>query len=105
MTCQDLIKRHLFDTKDKAFQENAWGKRHVAAWYGPRANELGIKRLIQALATLADAWPPIGEDHYASEYWLDCARAALALLNMDLGRFDGGTLDKLIRDMAVLAKV
>ena len=45
----------------------------------------------------------IGEDGVLSPAWLDMLKGFRTLLNGDLGRFDGGTLDGCCFDMAQAA--
>lgn len=91
-------------------EKDDWKRRHAIAWRYPRTNEGGIVALVTALATLVDAhamtWDAaIGDDFYAGPYVEDIARAAIKLLSTDIGRLDGGTLDKLIRDIANLGGI
>ncbi len=66
-----------------------------------------MRALIEAFALFADSYATetegerqLGEDGYYHEHAADMVKALLALLNFDCGRFDCGTLDRLIRDLA-----
>jgi hypothetical protein len=70
--------------------------------------ERATRALFLALADYADDLPQalgyrVADDGYAGPFWLEMARAARKLLSMDIGRFDGGTLDALLYDMAETA--
>jgi hypothetical protein len=81
-----------------------WQQRHTAAWNAPRLNErfhvYQIKALQALVAASEDIGWKIGEDGYAAEYVEDTIRNGIALLNMDTGRLDCGTLDATYRDLA-----
>lgn len=104
MTHHDLISRNLQMIGRASFHENVWGPRHVAAWKEPQHAEAGIVGLITAAATYADNYrrqfeSQLGDDAVLGEPWADILRGVLQLLNGDLGRLDGGTVDKLVRQM------
>ena len=78
----------------------------------PQSNEAGIWALINAFATLADGYAAqtegerlLGQDGYFREHARDLVAAMRAYLNFDVGRFDCGTLDRLILDLAAAAGV
>src|SRR5689334_8351849 len=65
--------------------------------------EDSIARLLQAWARYADAHKgmygsPIGEDGVLGDEWRTIGLALRGLLNGELGRLDGGTLDAFILD-------
>jgi len=104
MTHQHLIEKMLRDTKSKRFHENPWGIRHVATWNSPLSAEVGIVHLIEGAATYADVHreryeSKVGDDGILGPAWEAIVRSCLTMLNGELGRLDGGTLDKLLRDM------
>jgi hypothetical protein len=66
--------------------------------------------MLLGLAEYADAHErqyssKIGADGVLGREWLDALRGVRGLLNGELGRFDGGTLDKAIHAMAEAASV
>ena len=82
-----------------------WTNAHFEAWRSPRTkSEYAIKYAILSFAAMADAslesGTPIGQDGYFGEHARAMVEAMLAYLNFDIGRFDAGTLDRLIRDLA-----
>ena len=109
-TNEQLIHDIILETRRKAFQENKWGERHFVAWLSPTSpQERMIKGLILAWAAYADefhkadyaeGYEQLADDGYASEYWIDMGRSIIGLLSMDLGRYDGGTLDHIVREVA-----
>lgn len=97
MTATKAIEMSLYKTARK----DQWGKRHALAWRAPNAIEEPIVNLYTALAQYADRHharyeSPIGEDGVLGVEWLTIAKALRGLLNGELGRLDGGTLDSLI---------
>ena len=79
-----------------------WLKRHQAALTHPRASERGIVGLIAGWTGYAQAHREtfedvIGHDHFLGREWYDIGKAILQLLNGDLGRLDGGSLDAGVR--------
>lgn len=83
-------------------QDNAWVKRHVAAWNTPEGFESALKGMIVGFDEYGHSMrsklgTPPGEDMFLGPAFKQIAEAVLILLNGDLGRFDGGTLDSLVR--------
>ena len=83
-----------------------WKGRHDAAWRTPR----GIERPIVELITGLDSYTtqheraygsPIADDGFLGPAWLNIAKSINRLLNGDLGRLDGGTLDRTLREIVV----
>jgi hypothetical protein len=113
--CTDLALRHTIELSKRSLKADStgWVLRHCQAWTSPRtAREKALRALIQAFAEYADSYAEetggerqLGEDGYFHEHARDMVRALLALLNFESGRFDCGTLDKLIRDLAVVSGV
>lgn len=104
MTHADRIQSMLRKTAAKEFQGNGWGRRHCAAWREPQPVEEGIVRMIEAAALYADSHEKrlggkIGEDGFLGDHWADILRNVRQLLNGELGRLDGGTVDGLIMSM------
>lgn len=93
----------------RAGMTEGWQDRHLSAWIAPAdGGEAAIKSAIIGLAGFADDWN-LGEvtedydgvctDGYCGPYFEQMAGAIIGLLSMDIGRFDAGTLDGLIRDI------
>jgi len=85
-----------------------WMHRHLQAWHHPRPAEAALKELIMAWANYATQHfvrhlSHIGEDGFLSKPFISTGQSLLLMLNGDLGRFDGGTLDALIREIAQCA--
>lgn len=71
--------------------DSAWHDQHLAAIISPRGSEVPHVMLYRAIKAMASQrWHA---DGYAGEHVLDVVRNAHALLNMDSGRLDCGTLD------------
>lgn len=116
MTCLSLVNEHHCN-QPFSLTDNTWLVRHASAWERPRNGaESGLKSLIVGYATLADlydtdpTWDPeerrtLGGDGYFGEHAESMIQAMLAYLNFDCGRFDCGTLDRLIRELAALSGV
>ncbi len=69
-----------------------------------RGFEAGLLDLIVGLTEYAGAHvrqydSPIADDGVLGEAWLDALRGVRALLNGELGRLDGGTLDHAIIEL------
>jgi hypothetical protein len=83
-----------------------WRARHRAAEQRPTQGEKAILQLIDALNYYQEAHRDIhgsqlADDAVLGEYWIKMVRSAEGLLNGDLGRLDGGTLDRMLRAIAV----
>jgi hypothetical protein len=84
---------------------NGWGQRHADAFMCPGTVERPTVNLILALAQYADAYAlrfedGIATDGYGAPIWLSMLRGWRDLLNFDLGRLDGGTLDRMAYKVA-----
>ena len=80
-----------------------WRTRHVSAIVAPVKAERPIVHMLKAWLEYADTHEAayetrIGDDYVLGPQWAAIGGAMLALLNGDLGRLDGGTLDGIIRD-------
>lgn len=78
-----------------------WQERHTAAVSFPRGPETPIVGLVRAWLQYADAHhrryeDGIGEDGILGECWSKIGNELRGLLNGELGRLDGGTLDTVI---------
>lgn len=103
--CNVLIRDSLATARRLVHGRNDYGRAHCTAWHEPSHGlERGIVGAVKALADLADDAEamglPIGEDGYGGDYWLQIASAVVKLMSADCGRLDGGTVDRLVRDMA-----
>lgn len=104
MTHADLIKASINKAAVSSFKDNHWGQRHVAAWTEPQPAEEAIVMLIRGAAVYADNHhkrfeSKLGDDGVLGDPWAEILRSVLTLLNGDLGRLDGGTVDGLVRSM------
>lgn len=100
MRCKNIVMGHMM-----LMPGNDWTRQHSDAWRSPRRGaESYIKGIIEAYAGLADASETngilLGEDGYFYEHATAMIEAMRASLNLDMGRFDCGTLDKLICALA-----
>lgn len=87
----------------KGPNDNGWATRHISAINAPRGAEVGIVSLLRGWMQYADTHSQryesgIGEDGVLGDEWVKIGDALLGLLNGELGRLDGGSLDGLIRD-------
>jgi hypothetical protein len=83
-----------------------WRARHRAAEQRPTQGEKAILQLIDALNYYQETHRDIhgsqlAEDGVLGERWIKMVRGAIGLLNGDLGRLDGGTLDAHLRSIAI----
>ena len=119
-TVQKVVNHHLDVTASKDFQGNAWGARHVGGWKTAEANTTqamgasakvwqAVVKMLLALAEYADGHTSryessIGQDGVlGDDGWLSILKGVRVLLNGELGPLDGGTLDRLLFDMAEAA--
>jgi hypothetical protein len=80
-----------------------WHGRHMTAITAPVGHERPIVNLIKAWTDYADQHAHrfesgIGKDYVLGAEWEVIGSALLGLLNGELGRLDGGTLDGFIRN-------
>lgn len=83
----------------------SWQRRHWSAWMDPDGVERAVRDLIVALARYGNEHraahgAPTGNDGYIGPIFKAMLHHAIDLLNGDLRRFDGGTLDRLLREIA-----
>jgi len=101
----EALAENIRTVEGKQGSAAQWAERHLAAWRNPEGFEVALKNLILGLnqygrsmrvefATLAR------EDNFLGPAFLEIARSILVLLNGELGRFDGGSLDALVRAIA-----
>ena len=82
-----------------------WKARHELAMRSPLGSERPIVQMIDGLKSYALAhqtrfgWN-LERDYVLGPAWLQMVKGLRELLNGDLGRLDGGTVDAAIVDMA-----
>jgi hypothetical protein len=110
----DEILAHLRETAKKSYLTNNWGARHVAAWEGSvrevvdrsvRLREVALKQSIIGWALIGDTHEQMfeskmGDDGFLGPEWKKIGKGLRAQLNGQCGRFDCGTLDALICNIA-----
>lgn len=95
-----------------------WAQKHYRAWMQPDLTTTAIARREVGLRKLLVGWSQIGETHkdmYLSDIGADAvsgehfAKMGHAIRDMigtaDLGRYDGGTLDRLVVMIALACGV
>lgn len=97
----DAIAESIKTVEDKRGSPAQWAERHLEAWRNPQGFELPIWHLIRGLAqygarTREEYGSKVGNDGFLGPAWKDIADSIRTLLNGNLGRFDGGTLDALL---------
>lgn len=92
---------HLIESILTREPKGVWVDRHnnAVAASRPDHEEHGLLLMLRGLAAYADAYQaryesPIGKDYVIGEAWENSLRAFRTLLNGELGRLDGRTLDK-----------
>ena len=80
-----------------------WKGRHLDAVFHPSLVEHPLVQMIKGWTDYSEIHKvrfgsEIGEDCVLGDEWFAIGMAMLGLLNGDLGRLDGGTLDTIIRD-------
>lgn len=112
--CRNVIAAHDLELSRKLQGGTIadYQRRHQLAWESPTLGERGLRQMIVGFAERADAYAAetsgertIGQDGYWHEHALAMVEALRALLNFECGRFDCGTLDRLILDVAEAAGV
>jgi hypothetical protein len=119
MTTEDLLRRvpRHSQTGEVLPNDTGWQTRHFDAINTLRARDImpGVnaqprKSQERALVIMLQGWLAyadahraafdslISEDGVLGPSWLDIGKAMLTMLNGELGRMDGGTLDGVIRD-------
>lgn len=94
------------NSKEFARNEAHWRREHDAAWEMPQDGfERAIRSMYAFLEEYADATRkrfrgPVGYDCVLGPAWLDMAKGLLSLLNGETGRFDCGTIDRMVRALA-----
>ena len=106
----DLIHDMLRKLRSKS---DWWCGRHYAAWLQSdleastpvEQREIALRKLIVSWTQLGETHAalygsPIGADGVLGAAFEQIGRGILDMLNGECGRFDCGTLDRLIRDIA-----
>jgi len=101
MTHVDRLTRMSLKLRTRT---DSWAARHLAAWDHPQGIEKGIVQLTWAAAMYADAHRAkfdsgVGDDSFLGPEWESIVRSIRTLLNGELGRLDGGTLDGILSEM------
>lgn len=96
----------FLNQKGERMPNNGWQDRHQAALRSPHMSEYGIVHLIAGWARYADVHRDrfesgIGEDGFLGPAWAAMGANIRTLLNGELGRLDGGTLDSFLCDTLV----
>jgi hypothetical protein len=97
--------------RDHGINKTGWDVRHNgalgvalgASMAIPKAQETAVAQMLRAWETYAAAHnarfeSAIGEDYVLGPAWEQIGLGIRALLNGELGRLDGGTLDRFILD-------
>ena len=97
---EDKLHTHLRPGGDRSSHQ--WAALHLDAWRNPQGFELPLWHLIRGLAQYGvrmqeQCGTKAGDDTVLGPAFKDIAEAILTLLNGNIGRFDGGTLDALVR--------
>lgn len=79
-----------------------WQQRHVSALKSPKGFEAPILSLIEGLQDYRVEYEAryeskIGDDYVLGTSYLRLARTIIELLNGEIGRLDGGSIQRLIR--------
>lgn len=101
MKSVDVVR---YETLHRVNNSGGWALRHLDAVNNPGRGEAPILGMLCMLAAYADTHcrryeAPIAHDSMLGAAWLDMLRGVRALLNGELGRLDGGTLDATILAM------
>jgi hypothetical protein len=96
--CREAINECNAKARAHPATGNGWGPRHADAFMCPGTVERPTVNLILALAQYADAYAlrfedTISTDGYGAPIWLSMLKGWRDLLNFELGKLDGGTLD------------
>ena len=86
----------------------SWIIRHSQALDNPTGIEIPTVRIFQYLGDAIEAHKEqygmnIADDYILGAAWLEIAKQVRVLLNGELGRLDGGTLDRAITSLAETA--
>ncbi len=110
MTPTGLAKRQT------SFPSNGWEDRHDKAWgsniiphlFPPSCERDGKIYTERAMVAMLKGWKAmaeghqaqhgskIGEDYFLGPLWLEIGKSLRGLLNGEIGRLDGGTVDGFI---------
>jgi len=90
----------------KTVSADYWKERHARAYRTPRQGvERALRSIIDGLEEYARGHEAangskLSEDYILGEYWISAWSDVRGLLNGDIGRFDGGSLDRRLGDIA-----
>ena len=95
----------LRELEAKAAQRQNWATAHLLAWRGPGENEGPLRDMIQGWVMYAHRHQArygslVGDDGVLGPEWASIGNALRGLLNGETGRFNCGTLDRLLLDVA-----
>lgn len=100
------------DLSRRAAAGERWAANHLTAWRNQHgANEAtALRDMVLGLARYCDAYrkrydTPIGDDGVLGENAADIAHGIIGLLNGELGGLDGGTMDRLVRNICHLSDI
>lgn len=88
----------------QSYWEQSWQYRHQLALVEPDEVEAPIVNVLTVLDSydrqhVTRFGSGLARDYVLGAAWLEIAKAARTLLNGDLGRLDGGSLDKILLDL------
>lgn len=106
MKIAETVRTMLRSAKKQAFQSNAYGERHYWAFHEPKkGHERALVHLVRGLVEYADTHEEefgrkIADDNFFGPEWLKMLSSVRALLNGEIGRFDGGLFDTMLCTIA-----
>lgn len=116
--CMQLVRDSYVEACRQADEESHHHKwcnatQHIQAWRTGTLVERAVKNMIVGLAEYCDAYTKgnpedhgyLGDDGYWGDYASDMCKALFALLNINIGRLNGGTLCSLIHAIAENAHI
>ncbi len=95
------LKAYHANARDKDGCHTIWALRHNDAIRRPKGTELGVMKILRGWEDYAERHlfrfgSVIGQDGFLGKHWESIGDALRGLLNGDLGRLDGGTMDSAI---------
>lgn len=97
-----LYRNKLFKMPRQLSNSSDWQTRHFGAINAPKSEfEKAFVEMLSGWLRYADSHAQqyesrIGEDGVLGMYWAQIGAGLRGLLNGELGRFDGGTLDSVL---------
>ena len=95
-------RNKLFEMPRHLSNSSGWQTRHLSAINAPKSEfEKAFVELLSGWLRYADSHAQayksrIGDDGVLGAYWAQIGAGLRGLLNGELGRFDGGTLDSVL---------